>query len=161
MKIDYLFSHNKKIGSHLISWGSSLLTKGLKDYPSHVAILLDDTFVLESVLSSGVRIAPYSQWKLINTELYKIPHTFTNEKCEQLKDLMFEVWNKKYDWLGITYFGYCILKYFLFKISLPTVNKWEQEDKYFCTEFAGRLSGHNYSMITPAMLYIEMLEGKE
>ena len=50
MKTHYLFSRNKKIGSRIISWGSSYFTKGLEKTPSHVAILLDETFVINTNL---------------------------------------------------------------------------------------------------------------
>mgnify|MGYP006921285106 CR=1 FL=1 len=56
MKIHYLFSRNKKVGSRLISWASSFFVKDLgKNIPSHIAILIDDRFVIESVLEGGVR----------------------------------------------------------------------------------------------------------
>jgi len=66
MKVDYLFSRNKKIGSKIISWASGLLIKDLEKVPSHVAILLDEHLVMESTLTTGVRAVPYSYWKKIN-----------------------------------------------------------------------------------------------
>lgn len=82
MKIYYLFSRNKKIGSRLISWASSLLVKDLDKVPSHAALLIDCEngiqLVVESVLDSGVRIVPYITWQKINEECYKIPCRLSN-----------------------------------------------------------------------------------
>lgn len=157
MKVDYLFSRNHLIGSRLICWGSSFLTKDLEKIPSHVAILLDDAFVIESTMSSGVRVIPYNKWLEINEELYKIPSE--DRDLQNIKELLFEMWGKKYDKLGLIYFGWCVLKFMLFNTRIPCVNKYEREDYFFCTEFAGRLASHNYSMTTPAMLCERMLNG--
>jgi hypothetical protein len=157
----YLFSRNKKCGSKLISWSSKLFTSHVKNVdplkiPSHVAVLIDETYVIESTLTTGVRIIPYNKWKLINEELYKIPKAGKGE-CH--KCLLFEVWGKKYDWFGIGYFMYQITKHLLFKTELPNKNKWERENYFFCTEFAARLEGYNYSMTTPAKMCNDLLEG--
>ena len=157
MKIDYLFSRNSLIGSRLICWGSAFLTEGLEKVPSHVAILLDDSFVIESTMTSGVRVIPYNKWLEINEELYKIPTE--NRTINDVKELLFEMWGKKYDKCGLFYFGWCVLKFMLFKDPIPCINRREREDYFFCTEFAGRLAGHNYSMTTPAMLCKRMLNG--
>jgi hypothetical protein len=160
MTIHYLFSKNKKCGSKLISWGSALFpahTTNLKnEIPSHVAILVDGVFVIESTLTTGVRVVPYSKWKQINKELYKIER---NTKGECIKCLLFEVWGKKYDWFGIVYFAYCMFKHLAFTSHLPNKNKWERENYFFCTEFAARLGGYNYSMTTPAKMCNDLLEG--
>lgn len=158
MKIEYVFCKNKKIGSKLIAWGSSLFPNditNLKQVPSHVGILIDNTFVIEAVIPSGIRIIPYKKWQDINIQLYKIP---SKNQAENLNDLLFEIWGKKYDFLGILYFGYEMLKHKLFKTQLPHKNKWERENYFFCTEFAARLEGYNYSMTTPAKMCNDLLE---
>lgn len=160
MKYSYLFSRNKKIGSKLIVWSSSLfknhITNLNKGVPSHVAVLVDKMFVIESVFCGGVRIVPFKKWLEINELLYIIEKDTTGEcpKC-----VLTEVWGKKYDWLGIMYFSYQMIKHLIFKSNLPVNNKWERENYYFCTEFAGRIGGHNYSMTTPAKMCNDLLEG--
>jgi hypothetical protein len=159
MKIDYLFSRNKKLGSKLIAWGSGLFKthiKNLNQIPSHVAILLNDTIVIESTLTTGVRMIPYNKWKNINEELYKIPR---QGKGECIKCLLFEVWGKKYDYYGIIYFAAFMFRHLVCGAPLPEKNKWERENYFFCTEFAARLEGYNYSMTTPAKLCNDLLEG--
>ena len=73
MKVDFLFSRRDKIGSKLISWAAKYENLGLRDNPSHAAILINGKFVIEAVMGSGVRIVPYFKWKEINEELYRIP----------------------------------------------------------------------------------------
>jgi len=159
VQLYFLFSRNKKCGSKLIAWGSSLFpthVTNLKEIPSHVAVLVEDTFVIESTLTTGVRVVPYNKWKQINEELYKIEYKQTGE-C--ISSLLFEIWGKKYDWFGILYFGYCMFKHYLFNSQLPSKNIWERENYFFCTEFAARLGNHNYSMTTPAKMCNDLLEG--
>ena len=156
MKTEYLFSRNEKIGSKLISWGSSLFKSDVTNLdgkiPSHVAVLIDDTFVIESTLSTGVRVIPFSEWEKHNETLFRLPTRGTFTK-EEVQSLLFEMYGKDYDWLGIAFFAKTILLYFLFKTKVPEFNNWEQEDKFFCTEFAGRLDGHvDYSTTTPAKM---------
>lgn len=153
MYIRYIFSHNDQLGSRLISWGtwkfdSTVQSNISRDYvPSHVAVLLDNQFVIESTMLSGVRIIPYSAWKKINIELYSVPDI--NRTSEFVEDHLMSIWGKRYDWLGITFFALKLL----FK-RLPKENKWQNSKTFFCTEFAGRLSGKNYSSTTPAGLYL-------
>lgn len=161
MKTDFIFSRNDKLGSKAIAWGSSLFSEHITNLekdkiPSHVAVLLNDTFVIEAVLTGGVRIIPISEWLKHNELLYKIPHNPENT-AESIKELLFEMYGKKYDWAGITYFAWSMIQYYLFGTSLPKSNKWEREDYFFCTEFAARLTGYNYSMTTPAKLCNDLL----
>jgi hypothetical protein len=90
MKVDYIFSSNSKIGSKLISWGSSLFKEhvcNLNDViPSHVGVLIEDQFVVESVLTEGIRLVPYTKWLEINNELYKVPAgNKTKQEIDSLK----------------------------------------------------------------------------
>lgn len=164
MSYYYLFSRNKKLGSKLIAFGSSFFKEDITELngkiPSHVAVLINECLVIESTLSTGVRIIPYNKWLEINEELFKIKCIQSYNDLEQKKkELLFEMWGKGYDYVGILYFAKCIIKKLLFKLPLPTKNKWERENKYFCTEFAARLSGYNYSMTTPAKMCNDFLKG--
>ena len=130
MKTYYLFSKNKKMGSKLISWASSLLLKDMKVVPSHVAVLVQldnvtEQFVLESVLSSGVRIVPYKTWLQINEECYKIEF----KSKVNMFSVLDSIWNKKYDWPGIGFFAWCFFKYFLYKDRFNKKNKWHSKNK--------------------------------
>lgn len=159
MKVEYLFSRNNKIGSKIISWASSHEKLNLDVYPSHVAVVLDGTWVIESTLFTGVRIVPYSKWIVFNEELYRIPCIQNHRPSVDILEKATKVWHKKYDWLGIMYFAICYLGVIFNGSKLPSENKWQNKNKYFCTEYVGQLSGIEYSMTSPAKLLCTMLEG--
>lgn len=160
MELHYLFSKNNLIGSKLIRLGSYWVDDcgfTFNNTPSHVAILIDETYVIESVMHGGVRIIPYNKWLEINVEIMKIK---APSYVEHPKDLMFEMWGKKYDKKGILYFTLAILNHKIFQKELPSINKCEQDDAYFCTEFASRIyDGNTGSMRTPAQL-MRLIYGK-
>lgn len=163
LKLFYLFSRNKKTGSKLISWASGLLVKDLEKVPSHMAILIEiencqESLVFESVLEAGVRIAPYSKWKEINEECYKIP-------CKQDRNIgdiflkVNEYWGKKYDWPGIVYFAWRFFLHLVFKAEFPKENAWQSDCRYFCNELGGEIAGYKkYSMVTPAKMCSDFLK---
>lgn len=153
MEIHYLFSKNKKIGSFIIRLGSFLVDSydfTFNNIPSHVAVLIDETYVIESVMSGGVRIIPYNKWLEHNTQVMKIK---AGCHVEHPKDLMFEMWGKPYDKLGILRFAIDIVMSKVLCRPMPLKNKWEQEDAFFCTEFASRIyDGDSGSTRTPVQL---------
>lgn len=156
VKVHYLFSKNKKIGSRIISWGSRQLTKR-KNVPSHIAILVNERWVFESTLESGVRVISYVKWKEINEEVAKIPCTNIYREYSEIKYIFKEIKGKKYDWYGVSYLGLCLVPNKLFKTSLPKENKWEKKDRYFCCEAVEKLANlSNSSMKTPVQLLDEM-----
>lgn len=157
MKVDYLFSRNNKIGSRLIAWASGYEKTGLVEVPSHVAVLINDQWVVESTLSTGVRLIPYTRWLQINEELVKIPCRKERHGIEAL-EITERLWDKKYDWMGIFFFAYRFAQLILFNRSLPKRNRWHDKRKYFCTEFVGELTGEDYSMYSPARLAQKFIE---
>jgi hypothetical protein len=163
MKLYYLFSRNEKIGSKLISWASGLLVKDLEKVPSHVAILLEfegisEQFVIESVLESGVRIIPLSVWLQRNELCYKI-FCGKERTLDDIFKIVNSIWGKKYDWLGISFFALCFIKHLLFKTPFPKENAWQQEDHFFCSEAAGKISGYEKTgMATPAKMCSDFIK---
>lgn len=162
MKVYCLFSRNEKIGSRLISWASSLLIKDLEKIPSHMAVLIEteEQWVFESTFQSGVRIVPYEKWKQINEECYKIESTREDVKIDVIRKVN-ELWGKGYDWSGISYFTLRFILYYLFKIPFPKENAWQTKNRYFCNELGAVVIGYqNYSMVTPAKICKDLLDGK-
>lgn len=163
MKLYYAYSRNKKIGSRLISWASGLLLPNMEKVPSHVAILMEfdgveEKFIAESVMEAGVRIIPYSSWKQINEECYLIPCIQEDRDANDVFSTLTEVWNKKYDKLGILFFAWCFVKHLVFKSKFPKENAWQRDGHYFCTEVAAKLAGYGkHSMTTPAKMCWDML----
>lgn len=158
MKIDYLFSYRQKLGSWLISWAAESEGLSLDKNPSHMAILIDDTWVIESTFFNGVSISPYSKWKKRNIELYKIPDWQAYRRSKEVLTRLTHVWGKGYDWLGIAYFGICYVKLMVFGTALPKRNRWQRPNRYFCTEYAALLSGEDFSMRSPASICNQWLQ---
>ncbi len=162
MKLYYIFSRNKKIGSRLIAWASGLLVKDLDKVPSHMAILIDvglgESFVFESILETGVRIIPYTNWLKINEECYKIMCP-QDRNLEDILNKVNEYWGKKYDWYGIAFFALCFINHLVFKKPFPKDNAWQQEEAYFCNELGGEIAQYpKYSMVTPAKMCSDFLK---
>lgn len=158
MKVDYLFSNNKKVGSRLISWAAKQEVTGLDECPSHMAILLNDTWVVESTFTTGIRIIPYFKWKQKNKELHKIPCDKVNRSSSEVLEKALRLWGKGYDWLGILYFAWAYIKLIVKKESMPKSNKWQNKSKYFCTEYAGSLTDEDFSMRSPASVCAQWLK---
>lgn len=158
MNIYYLFSKNKKIGSRIISWAAKYEKLGLEKLPSHAAVLLNEEIVIESTLSSGVRMVPYSRWKEINTQVAKIKCRNFDRPSKEVLEGVVNLWGKKYDWKGILYFGLSYLNLIIRGKQLPSKNKWENKDKYFCTEYQTLLSGIGDAMTSPAKMLKSMLD---
>lgn len=158
MKIQYLFSRNKKIGSKLIAWASKYENLDLEHIPSHGAILINEKMVVESVFGSGVRIVPYHKWKEINEELYKIDCEQGPRSSTDIVTQMMGLWGKPYDWNGIAYFAYRFIRLIMFKETMPKKNKWERASHLFCIELIGKVSGLYYSMTSPSKMCAKLLE---
>ena len=160
MKVDYLFSRNDKLGSKVIAWAAKYenlphLDNGV---PSHAAVLLDGMWVFESTMLGGVRVVPYSEWLKFNEELYKIPCTEPRHSRDVLK-IAASLWGRDYDFTGISFFAWRYFGLMLFKRALPSVNRWQNPNKHFCTEFMAKLWGQDLSMSSPAKICSQLLEG--
>lgn len=159
MKVDvhYLFSRNKKIGSKLISWGTKHLQPEISDTPSHIAILINNRWVHESTLDSGVRVISYTKWLEINEEIDKIQCPIGPRDYSEIKTIFKEIKGNKYDYLGVTYLGISLGANKFLGTSIPETNKWESKDKYFCCEAVEKLTGLNStSMKAPVQLMVEL-----
>ena len=106
VKIHYLFSKNKKIGSSFISWGTTHLSNR-KNIPSHIALLVNERWVFESTLDTGIRVIPYKKWLEINEEVAKIACDLVKREYSEIKAIYKDIQNKKYDWLGVSFLGIC------------------------------------------------------
>lgn len=158
MRIEYLFSRRpKSVFSNLISWASSKEGFKLEKYPSHMAVLIDGTMVVESTFTTGVRIIPHAQWVRKNEELYRIPRSNLLNNQDTLNSA-FKLWGKGYDWVGILYFAWRFLGLMILGKPLSAKNHWQNENRYFCSEYAGSLAGEDFSMKSPAKICYEWLK---
>ena len=148
VKIHALFSNNNMIGSKIISHGSKHLVKN-QPLTSHVAILVNDRWVHESTGHTGVRVISYDKWVQLHNEVDRVE--LGEIEYQVIADKYREIKEKKYDYLGVIYLALCIIPTFL-GISLPTSNKWESKEKYFCCEVLGYLTGQYYGMSSPVQI---------
>jgi hypothetical protein len=154
IKLEYLFSYRNLIGSKLISWASNKETP-LKNCPSHVALLVNEKWVFESTMSHNVSVISYKKWKEKNIESYKLLCS-QDRTFEEIKNVLKPIKGKKYDVKGILYFALMFLRLIILKKPLPLINKWQDPNKYFCCEAVGTITGSNYSMFTPAKVYLSL-----
>jgi len=154
--LDYLFSKNDLIGSKVISWGTAHLDKSVDadKVPSHVAILVNNKWVFESTLDTGVRRIFYEKWKEINTEVakYRDPRDL---ELSYVLDYYRSIKAKKYDYLGLVYFGYRVALSKLFRVSIPTKNRLGRDDMYFCCEVIGEMLKLDYEMTAPVQVMVK------
>jgi hypothetical protein len=163
MKIHYMFSRNKKIGSKLISWSGGLLVKDLEKIPSHGCILIEfvdssEGIIFESTLDAGVRLVPFSAWLTHNEVCYMItPKEQPN--MNKVLGIVSKMWGKKYDYPGILYFALSFIALIVFKRPFPKSNNWSSRDKYFCLEAMFEICEYEKSgMATPAKMCSDLLK---
>lgn len=149
VSIHALFSHNNLIGSKIISKGSRHLDRRIKTAPSHTALLVNNRWVHESTGHSGVRVISYDVWKQINTEIDRIQ--LKSREYQEIANLYRAIQDKKYDYPGVIFLGMCVAGTFI-HIKLPEKNLCESENKYFCCEVLGKLTGHYYGMSAPVQI---------
>ena len=151
IKVDYLFSKNDKIGSKVISWGTSFIEPQIEDVPSHTAILINNRWVFESTLESGVRRISYQEWLKINKEVCKIPCT-QERTLEGIIEEFRQIKDKKYDYIGLVYFGLRVLLFICFRLRIPKKNILNRKNSYFCSEVVGKMTGIDCQMTAPVTL---------
>lgn len=155
--VHYLFSRNNKIGSKIISWGTEHLEPSIYNTPSHAAILVNNRWVHESTLETGVRVISYQKWLEINEEVAKIPCTKTSRDYSEIKNIFQEIRDKKYDYPGVIYMGGYVAANKYFDVDIPKENKWESSNKYFCCEAVQKLAGlEPASMKAPVQMMVEL-----
>lgn len=130
----------KYMGSKIISWGTKTLEPTLTPC-SHLCIILRKTLVIESTLSTGVRIIPYSHWIKDNKVIYSFEKPYKSGLSQYIPKIMNKMWGKPYDYAGILYFAWRIILLLSIRKALPTTNKWDNPSKRFCVEIFGEKLG--------------------
>ena len=157
-KVKYVASKRSddKIGSRMIAWGTKQLEPDLKPC-SHLAIVVRDTLVVESTLTSGVRIIPYSKWLEYNEEVYAFEKPYEGSLSAYLPSILDRLWGRSYDYCGVMYFAWRIALNKLFRIKVPKENKWESSYKRFCVE----VFGEKLSMTSPIQMVRKWIDDPE
>lgn len=154
--ISVIFSKNKKIGSWVVRAGSYWEADvPFNECPSHVAVLVDNRWVVESTVTDGFRVISYKKWLELN-ELIGFSDELNNIDYKTVFRQFRSKKGARYDWMGVAYLGWRLALKLIFKRPLPKTNAWHSPDKYFCSEVISKLTGRNYEMTTPARLLMEL-----
>lgn len=163
--IKYLFTNNKLIGSKIIVWGSKYEWQNSANVPSHAGLLFFNSIVLHSNFANGVHIEPLYSFRKKNAVVCSLKRNKkqrTECECEGLFERYAkQAWSQKYDFPAIFYLIWRILLKKMFNKPIPTVNKWEKPDKWFCDELFEIELGLDVSMKTPNDLMYYMLDHQD
>lgn len=153
VRVQYVFSKTKSPGSFLIRD----LTQGLTDLewnetPSHVSILIKERWIIEATPFGGVKVVPIEKWLESNIMIDRFDcQSVRNYKV--VKQKFKSIKGKKYDFPGVIYFGLVIVINGLYSIIPMRDNKWQSDNKFFCSEVIGDLLEiENTDMTSPAQL---------
>jgi len=151
MKLVYLFTKDKKQRpfSKIICKGTNIIHPEMEEC-SHVAIKMGP-IVFEST-GKGVNILPYKNWIETKTIVYAFECPKDRKAKDVINNVISKFHGKKYDWLGVLYFTFCVLSFIFFKTPLPKENKWQSDKKFFCVELVESITGEKYSMTSPIQL---------
>lgn len=152
VSVHAIFSKNNLIGSKIIAKGTKHLAKTEKEC-SHVAVLINNRWVHESTLKTGVRVISYPEWCKINTEVERVQ--LTPREYQEIANEYRKIQKKKYDKMGLLFMALCMPFTFL-GFELPKKNYLESLNRYFCCEVLGFLTGRYYSMMAPIQILKDM-----
>lgn len=157
-KVAYVASikkDSKYVASKLISYGTKDLEPKIEPC-SHLCIILRKTLVIESTLSTGVRIIPYTHWIKDNKVVHSFEKSYEDSLSEYIPTVMENMWGKSYDYKGILYFSFRIVLFKYLGMELPKNNKWENPKKRFCVE----IFGDKLSMVSPIQMVAKWQKDK-
>lgn len=146
--VEALFSFNHKIGAYLIAYGTAHLAPNTKEKVSHTAVLINGRWVHEAT-GEGVTVKSYELWSTEHTEVARVK--LQDQEYQIIADHCREILGKKYDYAGVFYLGIVTVPTFV-GAKLPSKNLWQSNNKYFCCELLGKLTGHDYSMSAPVQI---------
>jgi hypothetical protein len=117
-----------------LSW---LIRRATGEPVSHFAVVFDEKFVIESSLSSGVRLGWIKSFLRRQTVVYRVEinaNLFQEE--EVYRSILDSFDGDPYDWRGILYFAWRIFLLATIGSPLPAKNAWGREGAFLCSEIA-------------------------
>lgn len=156
VSVHALFSSNNMIGSKIIANGTRHLAQSTPKC-SHVAVLINNRWVHESTMNSGVRVISHGLWLDHNEEVARVE--LAPREYQEVADHFRDIKGRKYDWVGIVFFALAVIPTFL-GLPLPKKNRWQDKNKFFCCEVLAYLTDRCYSMMAPIQILKELRECK-
>lgn len=155
--IKFVYTKNKRIGSKIIRFFTRMNGQSTSEIPSHFSIMVYDWLIIESTLSSGVKVGFASEF-LPKHEVVACFRPMNNQREYFLKakKMTGKIYSGKYDFMGAIYLGLMQMLNTLFGMKMPKNNKFESGNRYFCNELYSFISNKNVSMEHPNSLMLEM-----
>jgi hypothetical protein len=147
------------------TWPTSLLIRwGLKEKASHFAIAFDKKEVWHSSFF-GLHLVGYKEFCRKNKIVDRLEWDLTPEDEEQQWQNLDVDEEVKYDYGAFFFFIWCGIKWRLFNLPFPTVNKWGNSKNLLCTG-TGKLlipilkpkNIADFEMLSPCKLFDHLKE---
>ena len=148
------------LGTRSTKWGSRFMCWGLGEPVSHVAVELDNGFVVHAHLLGGLRIDWGRDFRRNNQVVIELGADNIPER-ETVQALLDAHAGSGYDYWAFAYFGWRALLRKCFGIPFPRENKWARRHAFLCTEWLSVLIfRQERAMITPYELLKELSDGR-
>lgn len=149
----------KLLGTRSDKWGSRLLCWGLAEPVSHVAVELDNGFVVHAHLLGGLKIDWARDFRRNCEVVYELEAD--GPERETVQALLDAHAGSGYDYWAFTYFAWRALLRKVFGVPFPRTNRWARRHAFLCTEWLSILYYHEErAMITPYELLKEISGGR-
>lgn len=153
----YFFVKKDKCGAKLIRWGTKLPGQSMEDTPSHMGIVMNGKWSIDSTMFSGVEMDYFPEYIKEYKEVAIYQDTEeTRNSSEVAAELMTRARRSTYDWKAILYFAWRKACHKFLKVTMPQQNKWEDPNSWFCNEIYEIVKGKDYSMASPNDVMQEM-----
>lgn len=144
---------NKMIVSRAISLFTKEKEDKLEHVPSHMALVFGQTFMVEAVGGAGVRINFLPTFLKSNdiVEVFEYKRGPSIGLCDSklIIEASLKYHGLKYDYRGVLWFAFYIIRKWLFGIKLPKSNKWEGINRFFCSELMEFIDSRDYETSDP------------
>ena len=153
----YFFVKKDAWGANIIRWGTKRKDQTMEDTPSHMGTVMNGMWSIDSTITSGVTMDYFPEY-VKDYEVVAIYQDMQEKRKPSVvaADMMTKARKAKYDWKAIAYYAWRrTLEKFL-GIKMPSENKWESKDRWFCNEMYELIKGTDYSMASPNDVMDEM-----
>ena len=121
----------------------------LSEVPSHMALIFPNKIVLEA-RGGGVRLTfldSFLKKNVILTSFVRADHNVNSNN--NLKLALERFYGKPYDFVAIFWWACFLLRYKLFGMDIPKMDKWQEAHHFYCSELF-EISGINdYTYLDP------------
>ena len=135
---------------HLIRIFSKNKNQKFKNVPSHMALVFQEV-VLEA-RAGGVILTELKDFRKKN----EIIKTFRSRSLDMMdanevfNNGILRLLGRGYDYLGVLWYGFFLLRRRIFKLDLPDMSLWQSTRRFYCSELIKIISDSTeYKHLTP------------